>query len=595
MYSLPKNIWRTMVWYWHIDKWLLIGYLALIILQIVTSLLTLYFTSQIIGQLTLVVAGDTVSTGHIYTLLLCTTLAILGERIAWKWIAFIDRQSWMRWYVHVSTEFNKAVSRLDMARHHDPKFQKILEKLLREYAYTPQNFANSVMNSTHSLLRLASTLVIIWLFNPWLVLFMTASLLPGFFAEKKYSNLKWNLWGEKGDLPLLAAKTEEFLQKKNKLQETKIFGTNAYLLQRFSRLHQDFYKRQQKYANQAQIFTFFSTTTEVIVSAFIMLWLIGKVLAGSIGLAGYSFYSGAIIQFGSSLGLLVDSVSLIYDKNMFMKDLFWLFDLSPSLKIPDSPQAIDNNSVPTITFSNVSFKYPNSKTWSLENISFSIKQGDKVAFVGENGAGKTTIVRLMLRFYDPQKGQILINGIDIRELDLESYYNHIGVLFQEFNDYPFSVRDNIALGRVENFSDDAGVRSAARLANAEGFINKYPDKYNQVLEVAFEKGIEPSGGQWQRIALARAMFRDAGILILDEPTAAVDAKSEYEIFKTLETHSQDKTTIIISHRFSTIRQAKIIYVIQNGVIIEQGSHSQLLKTKDGLYRDMFYKQAEGYS
>jgi ATP-binding cassette subfamily B protein len=217
-----------------------------------------------------------------------------------------------------------------------------------------------------------------------------------------------------------------------------------------------------------------------------------------------------------------------------------------------------------------------------------------VAFVGENGAGKTTIIKLLLRFYDAAEGRILIDGTDIRELDLPSYYHHIGVLFQNFNDYPFSVRDNIALGRVENFKDDAAVYKAAKVANAEPFIKKYPKQYDQVLEIGFKDGVEPSGGQWQRIALARALFRDAGILILDEPTASVDAKSEYEIFKTLETQSKDKTTIIISHRFSTVRRAKSIFVMRNGEIVEQGSHAQLMKHGEGLYKEMFDKQAEGY-
>jgi len=249
---------------------------------------------------------------------------------------------------------------------------------------------------------------------------------------------------------------------------------------------------------------------------------------------------------------------------------------------------------PTIEFQDVSFQYPNSKKWALKNISFILKPGDKVAFVGENGAGKTTIIRLLLRFYDPSEGKVLINGTNIQEIDLTSYYNHVGVLFQDFNDYPYSVRDNIALGRVESFDDEERVRRAARLANADDFIEQYPEKYDQLLEVGFKKGIEPSGGQWQRLALARALFRDAGILVLDEPTASVDAKSEYAIFKTLEEHSQGRTTIVISHRFSTVRTAKKIYVIDKGKFIESGTHQSLIEITNGLYKEMFEKQAAGY-
>lgn len=332
---------------------------------------------------------------------------------------------------------------------------------------------------------------------------------------------------------------------------------------------------------------------EVAVAGLITAWLVRQVLSGSLSLANYSFYTGVVFQFGSSLNLIVNSLNGIYDSNEYMKDLFWLFDLKASLPQTKDPQKISTQS-PPIAFENVSFKYPGTHKWALKKVSFVINPGDKVAFVGENGAGKTTIIKLLLRFYDVTEGRILINGIDIRELDLHSYYNHIGVLFQNFNDYPFTVRDNIALGRVEQFKNDSAVYESAIIADADGFIQKYPKKYDQVLDISFKDGIEPSGGQWQRIALARALFRNSDILILDEPTAAVDAKSEYEIFKTLEKHSSQKTNIIISHRFSTVRRVSTIYVLKNGTIVEQGTHPDLMKIKDGLYSEMFSKQAEGY-
>ncbi|MGC1176528.1 MAG: ABC transporter ATP-binding protein, partial [Candidatus Saccharimonadales bacterium] len=310
--------------------------------------------------------------------------------------------------------------------------------------------------------------------------------------------------------------------------------------------------------------------------------------------ANFSFYSGIILQFGSSLGLIVNSFAFLSDNNEYMKDLFKLFDTKPALPLPAKPVKLTKKQLPTIEFRGVWFRYPGNEEWALRDVSFTLKPCEKVAFVGENGAGKTTIIKLLLRFYDTKKGQILINGTDIKELDLPSYYHHIGVLFQDFNDYPLSVRDNIAMGRVEQFGDDVAVRNATTQADADKFIKSYPKEYEQILEIGFKDGIEPSGGQWQRIALARALFRDAGILILDEPTAAIDAKGEYAIFKTLEQHSEGKTTIIISHRFSTVRTAKQIYVIGHGKLAESGSHAELMKIKDGLYREMFDKQAEGY-
>lgn len=593
-YSLRENVWRTIRLYWQIDKTSLISYLLLIALQVTSSILTIYFGSRIIGELTKVFQNQPVSNSYVYLLLGASTLAVLGERFAWHWISFTERKTWIKWYVRITIDFNNAVSGLDMEQHHDHDFEKKLQKVQQEYSHTPQNFANYILHCLHSVVRLVSTLVVVATFAPWLILVMTASLIPGFLAEKRFSKLKWNLWGEKGDKPLLAYRTTHYLQDKNKLQETKIFGTRGYLVDFLEGLHTDFYNRQLKHLRNTQGRMFAGLTTEVLVAAGVTLWLIQKVLNRTLGLADYSFYSGIILQFGSSLSLIANSLNFIYDNNEYMKDLYWLFDVKPQMPQPKNPVKLSSNTTPTITFENVSFKYPNSEKLALRKVSFTVKAGDRLAFVGENGAGKTTIIKLLLRFYDPDEGRILVNGTDVREIDLTSYYTHIGVLFQNFNDYPFSVRDNIALGRVEDFSDNKRVYKAAQIANAEPFIKEYPKQYEQVLEVAFKDGIEPSGGQWQRIALARALFRDAGILILDEPTAAVDAKSEYEIFKTLEAHSKGKTTIIISHRFSTVRRAETIYVMRNGKIIEQGPHSQLMKNEDGLYKEMFDKQAEGY-
>ena len=593
-YSLQKNIWRTLVLYWQIDRFALIGYIVLIALQVTSSILTIYFGSRIIGQLTLVFQNKPVSSGHVYILLAASTIAVLGERFSWRWISFIERRAWIKWYVRMTVDFNSAVSSLDMEQHDDFELKKKVQKVSQEYQYTPQNFANYILQCLHSVARLMSSLVIVFTFAPWLILVMAASLIPGFYAEKRFSQLKWNLWGEKGDKPLLAQKTTRFLEDKYSLQETKIFGTRNYLLNFLKGLHVDFYNRQLKHLKGTQSKAFLGITTEVAVAGGVTLWLITKVLNHTLSLANYSFYSGIILQFGSSLSLIANSLNFIYDNNEYMKDLYLLVDTNPKIVSPENAIKIPSDTKPTIIFNNVSFTYPGSKKPSIKDISFTINPGDSIAFVGENGAGKTTIIKLLLRFYDVTSGEILVEGTNIKDLDLNSYYAHVGVLFQYFNDYPFSVRDNIALGKVDEFNDDNKIHKAAETANAASFIKKYPKGFEQVLEPGFKDGIEPSGGQWQRIALARALFRDADILILDEPTAAVDAKSEYEIFKTLESHSNERSTIIISHRFSTVRRAKQIFVIDDGEIIEQGNHAELMQHEKGLYKEMFEKQASGY-
>jgi len=593
-YSLWRNVLATLRLYWQIDKIAMLFYLFLAGLQVVSSILSVFFTSRIIGELTFIFQDKPAPTGRIYAWLVSLGLSIIIERFAWRWMNFTERKNWIKWYIHMTIRFNSTVSNLDMPQHHDADFEKTLTKLQQQYQYTPQNFANNILQFIHNGARLISVLIIVVSFAPWLVVIMIASLVPSFLTEQRLSKVQWNLWGTKGDSQRFAWRTTYYLQDKNKLQETKLFGTRNFLLNRLRKLHDSFYNDQLKNLKGVQLPAFGSLLSETLVIIGINFWLIHRVITRNLSLGNFSFYSGIIAQFGSSLSLMVQSLTFLYDQNQYMKDLYKFFDMQPVLPQANPSQKISPDVIPTIDFQNVSFQYPNSKEWALKNVSFTLKPGDKVAFVGENGAGKTTIIRLLLRFYDSTEGKILINGVNIQEIELSSYYNHIGVLFQDFNDYPYSVRDNIALGRVEAFDDEARIKRAARLANANDFIEQYQEKYEQLLEVGFKKGIEPSGGQWQRLALARALFRDAGILVLDEPTASVDAKSEYAIFKTLEEHSQGRTTIVISHRFSTVRTANMIYVISKGKFIESGTHQALIKITNGLYKEMFEKQAAGY-
>lgn len=593
-YTLRHNIVASLKLNWQINRWALVEYGLTAALQVVCSVLSIYFASRIVGELTLAVQNKPVNMQMLYTWLGLSVGTVMLERFAWRWLNLLERKSWIRWYVRMNVDFNAAIANLDMEQHHDPEFQKMVNKLTQAYSYTPQNFANYTLQLFHSCARLIFSFIIVVSFAPYLIPLLIISLIPNFVTERRLSKLQWNLWGEKGDESRLAYRLTYYLQDKRKLQETKIFQTQHFLVNRLHSLHKEFYDRQLKNINGVRKAAVGSLIIEGVILIGIDLWLILQVVWHKLSLADFTFYSGMILQFGSSLGLIVNSFAFLSDENEFMKDLFRLYDTKPALPVAANPVALEQKVIPTIEFKNVWFQYPQSKEWALRDVSFTIKPEDKVAFVGQNGAGKTTIIRLLLRFYDPEKGTILVNGIDVKDLDLSSYYIHIGVLFQDFNDYPLPVRDNIALGRVENFEDEAGVQNAAKQADADGFIQKYPNKYDQVLEIGFSEGLEPSGGHWQRIALARALFRDAGILILDEPTAAVDSKSEYEIFKTLEKQSKQKTTIIISHRFSTVRKAKKIYVIEGGKISESGSHTTLMKLKDGLYREMFEKQAEGY-
>lgn len=293
------------------------------------------------------------------------------------------------------------------------------------------------------------------------------------------------------------------------------------------------------------------------------------------------------------MGGLLRNLNTVFDSSLYVQSLFDILEVQPIIKESEHPVKIDSNRPPLIEFKNVSFAYPDTSYKILDNFSLTINPGEKVAFVGENGAGKSTIIKLLTRFYDVSAGEILINGINIKELSLEDWYSHIGVLFQDFNRYEDAASENIYLGKNNQPKEIEQIVTASKLAGSHEMVEKFDKKYEQMLGRMFEGGLELSGGQWQKIALARAFFRNAPILVLDEPTSAIDAKAESQIFERVEKLSRDKTVIIISHRFSTVRNADKIFVMDKGRIKESGTHQELLKL-NGQYAEMFRLQAKGY-
>jgi ATP-binding cassette subfamily B protein len=288
-----------------------------------------------------------------------------------------------------------------------------------------------------------------------------------------------------------------------------------------------------------------------------------------------------VSNFQTGLGGFFSNINAIFEQSLYVNSVFELMELEPKVKMPEHPIPLKIKAAPKIEFKNVSFKYPDTKNYILKNFSLSIESGEKVAFVGENGAGKSTMIKLLARFYDVDEGEILINGINIKDVDLSEWYK-----------YEASAKENINFGNID-LDDTQKIIDASVSAGSHQMIQKFENQYEQMLGRLFDQGIEPSGGQWQKIALARAFFRNAPVLVLDEPTASIDAKAESEIFNRVERLSKDKTVIIISHRFSTVRNADKIYVIDGGKIIESGEHHQLMKL-DGHYAELFNLQAKGY-
>ena len=322
-------------------------------------------------------------------------------------------------------------------------------------------------------------------------------------------------------------------------------------------------------------------------------WIVWHTVQGKISLGDMTLYLSIFRQGQSTFQAILSGVGSIYENNLFMANVFDFLGLKPQMVIATRKHDLPVSLHRGIEFRGVGFRYPESEEWALRNIDLSIRPGEKIALVGPNGAGKTTLIKLLSRLYDPTEGAILIDGIDIRELDPVDLRQKIGVIFQDFVRYHVPARENVGFGQIDSLEKIEQIIEAARKSGAHPIIENLPEGYETMLGRWFRGGHELSVGQWQKIALARAFMRDAEILVLDEPTAALDAETEYEIFRHFQELTEGKTAILISHRFSTVRMADRIVVIQEGRIAEIGSHPELLR-QEGIYAHLFSMQAQGY-
>lgn len=580
---------------WEMDKKLTIGYYATAALAAITSLLTSVALAFLIDNLI------TPQEGTLITSIPVIILIALGTRYILSLVSGISQWSLNQVYFdyifryrlqnQLAFRYYKKVSHLDVAYLEDPKIQDLITKARDTMLWQPPDFLRHFGYFFNSLVAFVAAFVILLPFGWWISVVISISTIPLLILRAKYGGVQWSIYGSGAPEVKKLWYFTWILSTPTAIREMKIFKSADELLSKLKQTQEYLFRLNKKPVDTYVKILTFPPIFETIIVVAIAYFFLPNVLAGIITIGSFTLLINMMDSLQGNAESAVLNFGELYSRGLYVDHYFEVLALTQIIRDVDSPHVFDKVFPPKIELKNVSFTYPNGAQ-VLKNISFSINPNENIAFVGENGAGKSTIIKLLCRFYDVTEGEILINGINLREIKLSNWYEFLGTLFQDFVQYHFTVRENIALGNPSKKSE-SDIVGAAKKSGAYEFIQKLPKKFDTMLGREFEEGEEPSVGQWQKLAIARAFYEEAPVLILDEPTSAIDAEAEYEIFTNLEKAYKDKTLILVSHRFSTVRNADKIFVVEHGEITERGSHEELLKLK-GKYSSMFLTQAKGY-
>ena len=598
-----KNLRPFIVMVWRTSPQLTAASLVLRLLRALLPVVTLFVGKLIIDQVVLLVQTphkpetlrqwlDSGLLDWLGLLLIAEfALAVLAD-ILGRIVSLVDSLLSERVTNSSSVRLMEHAATLDLEDFEDSEFQDQLERARRQTSGR-MTLMGQLLGQAQDIVTVASFVAGFIFYAPWLIALLLLALIPAFLGEAHFNAQSYSLdfvrTPERRELDYVrqtAASVET-------AKEVKIFGLNGFLIDRYVRLATDFYAANRRLAMRRAgwggLFTAIGTVGYYLAYAYIA-W---RTLAGEFSIGDLTFLAGSFRRLRTLFEGLLTSFSTTASQALYLNDLFSFFEVRPEILSPDNPRPFPQPIRRGFVFEDVGFSYPDADRWAVRHLSFTLHAGEVLALVGENGAGKTTLVKLLTRLYDPDEGRILLDGHDLREYDLNALRGNMGVIFQDFVRYNLSARDNIAVGKIAARGDHARIERAARRSQADEVISRLPAGYQQMIGKRFKNGVELSGGEWQKIAIARAYMREAAVLILDEPTAALDARSEFEVFKRFKELSDGKTAVLISHRFSSVRMADRILVLADGMVEAAGTHDQLM-AQPGRYSELFELQAAGY-
>ncbi len=539
--------------------------------------------------------GEALASGHLDTLLELLALELgiaIASDLLGRVVSYADTLLSELFTNATSVRLMEHAAELDLEDFEDPELQDKLDRARRQ-TMGRMNLMSQLLGQAQDMVTVISFAAGLVAYAPWLIALLALALVPAFLGESHFNTLGYSLnysWTpERRQLDYL----RQVGASVETAKEVKIFNLHRFLIERYKLLAGRFYLANRRLARKRALWGTVLAALGTLGYYAAYAYIAWRTIRGDFSIGDLTFLSGSFLRLRQLLEGLLTGFSQVAGQALYLDDLFSFFAIEPEIRSrPDAlpvPRPIRQGFV----FENVGFRYPDAERWAVRHLDFQLRAGEVIALVGENGAGKTTLVKLLARLYDPDEGRILLDGRDLRDYDLDDLRANMGVIFQDFVRYHLTAGENIGVGQVDAMPDTARIRDAARRALADEVIDALPEGYGQLIGRRFKNGVDLSGGQWQKIAIARAYMRDAQVMILDEPTAALDARAEFEVFQRFKELSEQRTAVLISHRFSSVRMADRILVLADGRIEASGTHAELM-AQGGRYAELFELQAAGY-
>jgi len=591
-FSRLQNLPRLVKLVWQAGPWLASCVIISRVLRALVPIVSLFLGKLVVDYIVQVVQGKRAESADLHMLILASLALAVFSDVMGRTGALAESLLSDRFTNKISVDLIRHASKLDLADCETPAFHDKLERARRQTTGRMQ-LVTTLLSTSQSALILVGLATTLAAYFPMLLVMLILAVIPVFASETRYGALRYSLLyrltPQRRELDYL--RTLGTSQEAAK--EVRLFGLGGYLADRYKNTAENYYRENRLLSTRRAAISLGLGVLSTVIYYSAYALIVYRAVRGRLTVGDVTLLSASFAQSRTIIESIVLSISEVFEHALYLDDLFSFLNMKPRIVPPAVPLLPPRPFKTGLELRNVSFRYPGAERDVLHNVNLELRPGQRVALVGSNGAGKTTLAKLIARLYDPTEGQILLDGVDLRQYDLDLWWRELGIIFQDFVHYNMRVSENIGLGHIDYLNDRSRIENAALLSGASAVAARLENGLDHMIGPMFDRGSNLSLGEWQKIALARAYIRNAQLLILDEPTASLDAEAERDVFEMFSRLTRNKTAVLISHRFSTVRMADQILVVEDGHVIEQGAHEDLLATR-GRYAELFEMQAAGY-